>query len=128
MPTLTQQLRVMASEQISWLTILINKRCVLFSSLKSRNQIVVVETVVICHCAAVNVEPPVTDEILLVVESSNWAKSGEAWALVAMGATVVNLAVSLWISIISWAQVPAGEVAVWDLLEVGIIPASLAWN
>ena len=30
----------------------------LFSSLKSRNQIVVVETVVICHCAAVNVEPP----------------------------------------------------------------------
>merc|ERR1712037_479140 len=109
MPTLTQQLRVMASEQISWLTILINKRCVLFSSLKSRNEIVVVETVVICHCAAIHVEPPVTDKILLVVESSNWAEPGEAGAVVAMGTPVINLALSLWIRIESWAQVPAGK-------------------
>ena len=38
-----------------------------FSSLKSRNQIVVVETVVICHCAAVNVEPPFVTLLFLLL-------------------------------------------------------------
>ena len=35
--------------------------------------------------------PPVTDKVLLVVESSNRAESGEAGAIVAMGAVVVHL-------------------------------------
>ena len=38
--------------------------------------------------------PPVTDKVLLVVESSNRAESGEAGAIVAMGAVVVHLNIS----------------------------------
>ena len=38
--------------------------------------------------------PPVTDKVLLVVESANRAESGEAGAIVAMGAVVVHLNIS----------------------------------
>ena len=37
---------------------------------------------------------PVTDKVLLVIESSNRAESGEAGAIVAMGAVVVHLNIS----------------------------------
>ena len=42
----------------------------LFSSLNLCSRDVIIETVEIFHGAAVNIEPPVTDEVLLVVESS----------------------------------------------------------
>ena len=42
----------------------------LFSSLNLCSCDVIIETVEIFHGAAVHIEPPVTDEVLLVVESS----------------------------------------------------------
>ena len=58
---------------------------------------------------AVDIEPPVAGEVLLVVEGAHWAEPGEAGLGYGMGAVMVDLALSLRIGVVARREALAGE-------------------
>ena len=95
----------------------------LSASFKSCCKVFIIKAVeVLCH-AAVHVEPPVTGEVLLAVEGPYGAEPGKAWLGWAVGAVVVHLALTLWVSIEPWRQSITGEGGLGNLGEVRIVSA-----
>ena len=98
------------------------------SGIQSSCCIFIVEAVEVLHCAAVHVEPPVTGEVLLVVEGPNGAQPGEAGLVYTTCAVVVDLAFSFRVSVETRRQTIASEGSSWDLGEVRIVPAWSSWD
>ena len=97
------------------------------SGIQSSCCIFIVEAVEVLRCAAVHIEPPVTDEVLLVVEGPNGAQPGEAGLVYSTCAVVVDLAFSFRVSIEPRGQTIASEGSSWDLGEVRVVPAWSSW-
>ena len=119
-------------------------RIISFPSFQTGSVDIVIEAVEVCHSAAVHIEPPVTGEVLLIVQGSwdgehdqGWflgdvptdgTEPGEAWLVSPVGTSVVDLTLGLGIWVVAWWQILAGECCPGHWGQVGVVSSGCSGN